>query len=69
MHRNTVHGKYGQQLRLGKKKKKKENAERKNVNAQTCNPNTVLICFVCPPFSFGDSKLFLFLVIQMMILF
>ena len=47
MHRSTVHGKSGQQLRLGKKKKKKrkENAERKNVDAQTRNPNIVEIKF------------------------
>ena len=42
MHLSTVHGKSGQQLRLGKKKKKKENAEIVNMNAQTRNPNTVI---------------------------
>ena len=39
MHGSTVHGRLGQQLRLGRKKKK-ENTERKNVDAQTRNPNT-----------------------------
>ena len=39
--RSTVHGRPSQQMRLGKKKKKKkENTERKNMDAQTCNPNT-----------------------------
>ena len=38
--RSTVHGRPGQQLQLGKKKKKKENTKRKNMDAQTCNPNT-----------------------------
>ena len=39
MHGSIVHGRLGQQLRLGRKKKK-ENTERKNVDAQTRNPNT-----------------------------
>ena len=47
MHLSTVHGKSGQQLRLEEKKKKKKNAEILNVDAQTRNPNTVLVSFVC----------------------
>ena len=43
---NSVHGRLGQQQRLGKKKKKKENAERKNVDAQTRNPNTYKATFI-----------------------
>ena len=38
--RSTVHGRPNQQLQLGKKKKKKENTERKNMDTKTCNPNT-----------------------------
>ena len=46
MHLSTVHGKFGQQLRLGKKKKgKRRNSERGRANAQSKHSHNIKFDF------------------------